>query len=187
MKAIWILLILVLSSNSWGGIVNINTLYFSDTLTTSTSAVTTRTQYDLGIGIHIGSKKMVLAQLLYGSYSAADTANSITQTYSVTDMGINFGFYIGKARNWIFDIAYMLISKAKYNDGTGGTGVEWRGTAIKADFGYLFDIDENFQFSTKLYYYSPSFTEQVTDTTTLATVSYRRATIYPGFALYWVF
>jgi hypothetical protein len=187
MKLLLTVLLFLMIPKAFAGVVTLNSLYYSDALTTSTEAKNTRTQYDLAVGIHIGSKKSVLAQLIYGSYASNDTSNSITRAYTQTDMGINFGFYIGKQRNWIFDIAYMITSKAKYNDGTGASEIEWRGTAIKADFGYLFDMDENFQFSTKLFYYAPTFIEEVSNTTTLTAVSYKRVSMYPGFAIYWVF
>lgn len=143
-------------------------------------------QWDLAIGIHIGSKKYMVAQLVYGSFNATDSDDTVTQTYTQTDMGFNFGFYIGRGRNWIIDVAYMMTSKAKFSDGSGND-VEWRGTSIKADIGYLFEMDENFQFSAKLFYYMPAFIEQISNTTTIEQVSYRRTTMYPGFAIYWVF
>lgn len=183
----WLLVFVIFfqTSLAHAGVVHLNTLYFSDGLTTTADSKVARTQWDFGLGYFIGGKKKFLTQFVYGSYNSTDSDGTNTVTYAGTDMGLNFGYVFGRGGGWIVNLAYMFISKAKYNDGAG-TEIEWRGTALKADFGYLFNITDGLDFSAKLFYYAPTFNEEVS-TTTLTKVSYKRVVIYPGLSMLWDF
>lgn len=168
------------------GIMHVNSLYYSDAMSAGSETKANRLQWDAGIGVELGPRKNYLIQIVYGSFNSTDEVGSVTKTYAGTDMGINFGYQFGSKKSWIVDAAYMFISKVKYSDGSG-TEVEWRGTALKADFGYQFWlVDELLALGLKIFYYAPTFTEEIS-TTTLTQVSYKRTVIYPGVSLLWNF
>lgn len=167
---------LCFSHRAYAFYTDFNFVYFSDTLTESSTSTMTRTFYDLSLGINIDKKGQYTLGWNYGSVSANSTI-STTTTFALTEMGPKFNWHIDKERHWNFSCTYNLIVNAQYNDGS--TTSKWRGTSIKADFGYAPNISESFYAGVKLNYYQASFAEEVTSTT-LTTISYSRGIIYPS-------
>lgn len=154
-------------------------LYFSDTLKTSSETKISRVSWDLGIGNTMGTGNRWIWGLNYGSGTFNDTTSTAV-TFVFTDMGVKLGYFLTRQKNWVTNVAYNLDSRAKYNNGT--TEVELRGTSIKADVGYVFWPTETLGLALKMFYYAPTYKESVA-TTTLTTVSYNRATIYPSLSI----
>lgn len=157
-------------------VMDTNMMYFSDTATLADTTTTSRTQYDLGIGFAI--RKNYLFMLSYGSFNSSD-ATSTTTTFACTNMGIRFGMYFGQGRGWYTSLDYGIKATVTYS---GTSSEEYRGTSLKYDLGRLFWLGDSMALGLKLVYYAPSFNEKVVSST-LTTVSYTRATIYPGLSL----
>ena len=181
-QILYFFLFVILPYQAKALVLDLNTLYYSDQLTLSSPSTVSRLEWDLGIGFDV--KKAHIFALSYGSFSATDTISSTTTTFVTTDMGFRYGYFFSNRKTWLFTITYNLISKAAYNNGT--TNVELRGTSLKADMGYNFWIGDYSALALKIFYYAPSFTEEV-NTTTLTKVSYSRAVIYPGLNLFYMF
>lgn len=167
------------SSRAKAAFIDLNFLYFSDTLTTSSTVTTSRTSYDLGFGLTFGSGNRWLGGLNFGGGTFEDAATTTT-SYAFTDLGIKIGFFLSPRKTWLTTLAYNISSTADYDNGTSTYTL--RGTSIKADLGYCVWIMDSVAVALKLYYYLPSITESVLGTT-LTEVSYSRSTIYPGFSL----
>lgn len=162
--------------------IDINAGYLSDTMTTSSTVVTTRTNYDFALGIHLGSKKNYFIAISYGSLATSDQTTTTT-TFASQDTGIKFGTLFGKGRSWAFSVTYNFIGKAAYKAGAA-TEVELRGTSLKSDLGYYMWLGESTALAFKFMYYAPAFIEQVSGST-ITKVSYSRATVMPGMNFYW--
>ena len=78
-------------------------------------------------------------------------------------------------------LTYNLQTTAKYV--SGATDVEWRGSSLKIEFGYRPELTESLLAGMHLIYYTASFSEELTGSTTFALVSNSRAIIYPAFTL----
>ena len=66
------------------GNVDLNLLYYSDTLSTTTNSSSSKTLYDFCVGFSVYKNDSILIGWNYGSYATSSTANSSTTTYSST-------------------------------------------------------------------------------------------------------
>lgn len=181
-SALIIFSIMFLSNLVQASMLDLNLGYISDTMTTTSSVVTTRTDYDFALGIHLGTKKNFYIALSYGSFVASDQTTTTT-TFTSQDTGLKLGTLFGKGRTWAFSVTYNFIGKAAYKNGAA-TEVELRGTSMKGDIGYYMWLGESTALAFKLIYYAPTFIEQISGTT-ITPISYTRATILPGMNFYW--
>lgn len=159
-----------------------NVFYYSDTFTLATATSSKRTMYDFSVGMNLTKKGQLVLGWNYASSSFADDDGTTQTTLSVTDMGPKLAYYLDKELVWCIGVSYNLITKGSYSTG-GGSAIEYRGSSIKADLGYLPQISESFYLGLKLNYYKPSLKEEITGQTALAQVSYGRAVIYPSIAI----
>lgn len=165
---------------SAGLVLDANVFYLSDTFTYSNAdSVYQRTFWDLTAGGTLTKKGQIVLGWNYGSLTFADNPGTET-TLTVTDMGPKIYYYIDKELTWVIAATYNLITKADYSSGSSTS--ELRGTSIKAEAGYMPMITEGFYMGAKLNYYSVSFNEEVTNTTTLDQVTHKRTAIYPTFS-----
>ncbi len=176
-----LLLGLVLPSQSQAFVFDINTFYFSDSLKTSDSSTTSRTFYNLFLGFSLDKKDRYQVGWSYASFSTSDKAGDFNQTYSSTQMGPGFLWYLDKRRQWRLGLYYHLKVDGKYKT-TGSVAEELRGSAFAADFGYQIPMTESFSLAIRLNYSSTSYNESFEEDTK-TDVSYSRGIIYPSIGL----
>lgn len=180
-----IILTLIFYSNAKAAVIDINSFYLSDGMTSSTTNAVGKTFYSALIGFNIDKKGLFQLGWNYASYSTSDTVASGTPvTYVSTQMGPALVLYLNKDRNWRFGLAYNLTTKALSN--ATGASEEWRGTGIAGDLGYQIPVNETFSFGFRLNYSTTSFTEQVISTT-ITKINYKRTFIYPSISLAYEF
>lgn len=163
--------------------IDINGLYMSDTFAANATTTSSRTSYDLGIGLEFGKGDRWIGGLNYGGGTFTDEGTT-TVTFGFTDLGIKIGYFFSSRKTWFSTLAYNISSSAKYDNGT--TEVELRGTSLKADLGYAVWVSDSIAVAMKLCYYAPTFVESV-DGTTITDISYTRTLIYPSLSLMGLF
>ena len=182
MKALLIMLLACApSAHAVLPVFDLNLFYFSDTMLYSSSNTgTTRTFYDVMVGMPIAGKGRWVLGWNYDSMSFLDNPGTTTKL-SVTDMGPKLIYYVDKDRTWLLGLTYNLITKGTYDP--GGSSTELRGTSLRVEFGYTPHMTESLLMGAKLNYYKASFNEEVTNQTSLAKTTNGRTVIYPSFAI----
>lgn len=166
------------ASNS---VLDINTLYFTNTLTQTTEDSNSVTVYSAFAGFNVDKKGYFTLGWNYGAYSTVSTVGATTKTYTSSQMGPGFIFCLDKSREWRLGFAYNLVTVNKYTV-TGAVAQEWTGTGMAADFGYQFHFNDSFALGVRLNYSSSTFTKKLIGTTQ-TNVSYSKALIYPSLAI----
>lgn len=170
---------LLFCTNSFALSIDVNLFYFSDSVEHSSTSSSTDTFYDVALTMNLDKKGKFFTGWSYGSLSS-DRGSSLP-SITVTDMGPIFGWHINRGQNWVLVAVYNLISTAQFNDTTSGTKEEWRGSSYKVSFGYKgFVIEELLQAGLYLNYYGSNFSESISNTTTLSSISYSKSEIYPS-------
>jgi len=161
---------------------DVDLFYFSDNFSVGSGSANTysRLMWDIAPMIAVDKKAQFLIGWNYDSMAFTDSPGGAATTLTVTDMGPKLAYFINKDRTWEVAFTYDLITKANYT--SGSTTAELRGTAMKAEFGYLPQMWEGIYVGAKLNYYKPTFSEQVVSTT-LTKVTDGRTTIYPTFSV----
>ncbi len=158
-----------------------NGFYFSDNLKEANTNTYSRMFYDVTLGFSIDKAGFYQVGWDYVGHSTSDKDASATVTYTATQMGPRFVFYLDKKRFWRTSLAYNLVSSATYNDGT--TPTTWRGSALVGDFGYQLPIGESSALGLRINYSQASYSETLVGGTTYTKVSYSRTLIYPSLAI----
>ncbi|MGE0763065.1 MAG: hypothetical protein AB7N80_07300 [Bdellovibrionales bacterium] len=164
---------------------DLNIFYYTDALAATTDSDYKRTIYDFAIMLNLNRKGSLVLGWSYASVAADDTASSTTTSYSSTEMGPRFGYYFDRNFLWSFFFTYNLQAKSDYS--SGSSTAEWRGTSMKGELGYMPQWNEQFQAGVKLNYYKSTYNEQITNSTTLTSVSNGRTMIYPSLAFVYRF
>jgi hypothetical protein len=160
----------------------LNAFYFSDTMNTGTAAVSTRMFIETALGFMIDKNSRYFAGWAYAMHSASDSPSGTAITYASTEMGPRFVIMIDKAKEWSLGFGYYLVTKATYNP---GTSEEWKGTALKIDLGYNFNVNDAFQWGARLNYSSATYTEKLVGAA-YSTSSNSRIFIYPSVYTMWI-
>ncbi|MGE3974735.1 MAG: hypothetical protein AB7F59_09435 [Bdellovibrionales bacterium] len=172
------------SSSSGSILVDFNGFYFSDAATiSSTNSASTRMFYDASLMVRITKKGELYMGWNYGGYDTTVTTGSDTETYASSQMGPRFLWFMNKGRNWSLAAAYNLVTTAAYKAGSAGTALKWRGTAIKADIGYVSWLNDTFAIGGKVNYNSASYIESSEDGNTYIQATNTRVHIYPSIYL----
>ncbi len=177
----FLFIVCLCSSKASAGIVDLNLLYYSDTLSTTTNSSSAKTFYDFCLGFSVYKNDSILIGWNYGSYATSSTANSSTTTYSSTQMGPKFLFFLNHDHNWRLGLAYNLISKAAYQNGASPSET-WKGTAYAIDVGYQFQISDSLLFGARLNYSLSNYNEKLIGTTYTTDTS-TETFIYPSLAV----
>ncbi len=170
-----------LSPLASAGLVDLNLLYSTDSLSTTTSSSANKTFYDFCLGFSVYQKNSIIIGWNYAGYSTSSTASSVTSTYSSTQMGPKFLFYLNKDHNWRLGLAYNIISKATYQNGSSPSE-SWKGSAYAFDLGYQFQLSEEVFFGARLNYSMSSYNEKLIGTTYTTDTS-TQTFIYPSLAV----
>lgn len=160
--------------------------YFSDDLASTNNATSSRTIYDFAILMTSEGRQTIGIGWNYAGVSSEDEAGGVATSYSSTETGPKFSYLFGREQNWYLGLAYNLLAKAQFSQGAGSEA-EWRGTSIKAEFGYLPRINGKLNVGVKLNYHQATYNEQITNSTTLTETTNKKTMIYPTFALVWKF
>ncbi|MCB0385461.1 MAG: hypothetical protein KDD43_08715 [Bdellovibrionales bacterium] len=161
--------------------IDTNLFYLSDALSVTSDTTATKMFLDVSINLDLSKKGDFTIGWGYSIISIGDEAGGTETTFGLTEMGPRFGYYIDKERLWGLFLTYNLQATADYK--AGGTEVEWRGSSLKAEIGYRPELTENLLAGMHLIYYSASFSEQLSGSTTFTLVSNSRSIIYPAFTL----
>lgn len=161
-------------------LIDFNAFYFSDAASiSSTASASTRTFYDFMLGVKLDKKAKFYVGWNYGVYGTTSSAGSTTENYSSTQMGPKFLWFLGKDKNWVLGAAYNLVTNAAYSTG-GSSSQTWRGTAIKADFGYVSWLSDSWTIGGKMNYSSATFSEKFTNGDNYEKVTNTRVHIFPS-------
>lgn len=154
---------------------------FQDTFSNGgVSSSYTRTMWDLAPLVALDKKAHWLLGWNYDSMSFSDSPAAVPTTLTVTNMGPKIVYYFDKDRTWVTGFTYDLITTGNFT--SAGATSQFRGTALKAEFGYTPEMFSGVMMGAKMNYYKATFNEQVVSTT-LTKVSDGRTVIYPTFAI----
>ena len=163
------------------GIVDLNLLYYTDSTTATTVASGSKLFYDVCLGFSVYKNNEIIIGWNYANYSTSETAGTTTTTYSSTQMGPKFIFFLNHDHNWRIGAAYNLISKATYQNGANPSET-WKGSAYAIDVGYQFLLSETFLFGARLNYSLSSYNEKLIGAA-YSTISNSQTYIYPSLAV----
>lgn len=158
-----------------------NLFYLSDSFSSSSDSTSTRMFADLSLNLDLANKGQFTIGWGYSILNLGDNNGSTETSFSLTEMGPRFGYYIDKNKAWAMFFTYNLQAKATYD--TGSTPLEWRGSSYKFEFGYRPELFERLRAGMHLIYYSAAFSEELSNSTTYTLISNSRAIIYPAFSL----
>ena len=176
--------VLLTSISAKAVVAELGLFYFTDDLSSTNTMQNSRTIYDFAVLMTSDGRRLLGIGWNYAGVSSTD--NSTTETsYSSTETGPKFTYMFGREQNWYVGLAYNLLAKAQFSDASGEA--EWRGTSIKAEFGYLPKVSSRINVGVKLNYHQASYNEQITNTTTLTQTTNTKTMIYPTFAMVWKF
>ncbi|AZZ35401.1 hypothetical protein CIK05_00825 [Bdellovibrio sp. qaytius] len=158
--------------------------YFTDDLSSTSSISHSRTIYDFAVLMTSEGKRLLGIGWNYVG-ATSDDVTTATTSYSSTETGPKFTYMFGSNQDWYLGLAYNLLAKAQFSDANGSA--EWRGTSLKAEFGFLPKITSRINAGVKLNYHQASYNEQITNTTTLTQTTNTKTMIYPTFSLVFKF
>jgi hypothetical protein len=178
---LWILILFCLtlfSTERAAAYAELNFFYMTDALNNGTADTSSKMFAEGSLGFGIDRENRYLVGWSYGLYSTSNSA-ATTTTYSSTQMGPRFLWFMTKAKTWSLGLTYNIVSTATYDNGSG-SAEKWKGTSIKFDVGYNFPMSESWFVGVRLNYSSASYTERLVGTTTYSTVGYTSALTYPS-------
>lgn len=158
--------------------------YFTDDLSSTNNFKISRTIYDFAVLMTSEGRRVISIGWSYAGISSED-AGATTTSYSSAETGPKFTYLFGRELNWYLGLIYNLQAKAEFSDASGEA--EWRGTSLRAEFGYLPRISSKLNVGVKINYHQASYDEQITNSTTLTQDSNKKTMIYPTFAMIWKF
>lgn len=165
--------------------IELNAFYFSESETTATTSTASRMFIDAAIGFRIDKKGQYLVGWGYSTHSQTD-AGTATTTYTSTQMGPRFLWFIDKDKIWSLGLAYYLVTQASYSDGTGNAET-WKGSALHVDAGYNLPFSENLSMGLRLNYSSASYAEKLIGSDDYSTIAYVKTFIYPSICVVYTF
>ena len=163
------------------GLVDLNLLYYSDSTTATATAAGTKTFYDFFVGFGVYKNNAIDIGWNYAAFSSSEAAGATTVTYSSTQMGPKFIFFLNHDHNWRLGLAYNHTTSATYQNGASASET-WKGTAYSLDLGYQFLVSEAVLFGARLNYSISNYTEKLIGAA-YSTVSNSQTYIYPSLAV----
>jgi hypothetical protein len=157
---------------------DLNAFYYSDSFKVSGTSNETRIFGDVALGLNVDKKGAWIIGWNVGYVSANDQSTSNT-TYTVSEMGPKFGYFLDKDRVFGIWATYNLVVNGAYNAG-GGVAETWRGSSIKVEVGITPALDTDMFAGVKFIYHSETFNEVLIGATNYSQVAYSRAFIYPA-------
>lgn len=161
-----------------------NVFYFSDAFKITSTDASSFMAADASVNIALDSKKRWSIGWSYLTLTSQVKTAADNVQFSTSDMGPRVEWYISKDRAWGLGVVYNLISNATFK-GASLSNVKWRGTSIKADFGYTAEFGETFHLGMRANYYSASWIEQLIGSTEYSKITYTRGWIYPSLFFRW--
>ncbi len=176
--ALFFIFNLLICSKAHAGIVDLNLLYYSESTTATTAAAGTKTFYDFCVGFGVYKGNAIVVGWNYASYSSSQTTGTTAVTYTSTQMGPKFIFFLNKDHNWRIGAAYNITSSANYQNGAN-TAETWKGTAYAIDMGYQFLLSDTLLFGARLNYSISNYSEKLIGAA-YSTTSSSQTFIYPS-------
>lgn len=163
-----------------------NFFYFSDAFKITTPATNTFMAVDGSVNIDLDKKGQFTVGWAYISITnSSKNADGDVIAFTTSDMGPRLSWFLDKQKAWGLGVVYGLISNATYKGGEL-SNVKWRGTSLKADFGYTHEfVEESFFMGLRMNYYSASWIEQLVGSTDYSKITYTRGLIYPSLYFRW--
>lgn len=158
-----------------------NLFYLSDALDVTSDTTAVKVFMDFSVNLDLSKKGDFTIGWAYSIVTISDDDNGTSTTFGLNEMGPRFGYYLDKEKLWGLFLTYNLQARADYK--SGATDVEWRGSSYKFEIGYRPELTESLHAGMHLIYYTASFSEQLTGSTTFELVSNSRAIIYPAFTI----
>lgn len=184
-KSLTASLIILFSFSAQALTFELSAFYLTDELKSTIDTKSNRMFYDGAIIMTSEGKTTIGVGWSYAGLSINEENGLITNKYSSTETGPKFIYLFGKGKEWYSGLTYNLSAKAKFENNSGNA--EWRGTSIRAEFGYLPQITAKLQAGVKLNYHAASYTEQITNSSTLTQSTNKRNLIYPTFSMVYTF
>lgn len=150
--------------------------YYTDNFASATTTSANRLFFEVTLGFSTAKGRFIYGWD-YVSNSATDSGTAAT-SYTSTQMGPKFIWFMNKNRTYSLGFAYLLSSTANYSAGGGAAAETWTGTVMKADLGYNFWVSDSWTAGFHLNYSQASFNRQLISGTYTEN-SYSRTFIYP--------
>lgn len=179
-----IFLLLAMSSSKALAFFEFNAFYFTDSLTSSENANQSYTLFDLALGFPIDRQGRYSVGWNFSSYSVENRLGERSQN-NLTMMGPRFLIGINRQKTWTLGLTYNIESSATYR--SDSVSQTWKGTAIKADLGYNFELTERQFLAFRLNYLAASFNESLEAGDNYSKVNYARSQMFPSLAYLIVF
>lgn len=166
---VFVLAVFVISPRA-GAYIELNAFYIGDSFNTGATVSSTRMFVEGSLGFAIDRKSQFLVGWNYGLHTTSESANSNSTTYSSTQMGPRFIWFLTRSKSWSLGLAYNLVTKADFNS-DGNSTESWSGTALKADLGYNFSLGESSYLGVRLNYSSATYTSKLVGSTDYSEIS----------------
>lgn len=138
--------------------IDINGIFFQDSLSTTNSPSTTKTYYDLGAAISLYNRSPIYFGVTYVGYLSTDVDSSaVTTSWSAQDMGLFARYYVGRNRNFSMTAGYGINSTANYKLGSSASEI-WTGTSFFGKATYATELNEKLSLTLSMVYYAGNFT-----------------------------
>lgn len=177
--------VLLSSISAKAVVAELGLFYFTDDLSSTSNFSTSRTIYDFSVLMTSEGRRLLGIGWNYVGVSSEEGGDTTT-SYTSTETGPKFTYMFGREQDWYIGLAYNLLAKAQFSDPVAGEA-EWRGTSLKAEFGFLPKINNRINAGVKLNYHQASYNEQITNSTTLTQTTNTKTMIYPTFSMVFKF
>lgn len=138
--------------------IDLNGIFLQDSLSTTNNPSTTKTYYDLGVGLSLYNRSPFYFGMSYIGYSSTDgDSSAVTTSWSSQDMGFFVRYYIGRNRNFSITGGYGISSTATYKLGASSSEV-WTGTSYFGKATYVTELNEKLSLTLSIVYYSGNYT-----------------------------
>lgn len=138
--------------------IDLNGIFLQDSLSTTNNPSTTKTYYDLGVGLSLYNRSPFYFGMSYIGYTSTDVDSSaVTSSWSSQDMGFFVRYYIGRNRNFSITGGYGISSTATYKLGASSSEV-WTGTSYFGKATYVTELNEKLSLTLSIVYYSGNYT-----------------------------
>lgn len=183
MKQILVFLSFILAIFSFGqrtdAYIELNAFYIGDSFNVGSTSTSSRMFVEGSLGFAIDRKSHYLIGWNYGMHTISEDANSVSSSYSSTQMGPRFIWFFTRSKSWSLGFAYNLVTKSEYKSGTNSTE-SWSGTAFKVDLGYNFAIGDSSFLGVRLNYSSATYTSKLVGSTDYSEISNSVTSTYPS-------
>lgn len=162
-------------------VMDLNLLYFTDSLSTNETTSYGATFYNLFLGLNLNRDGSYQMGWNYSNHLTESKESGVNVSYKTTQMGPGFIAYLDKKKAFRLGVSYNLVTTGSHQR-SGEAKEDWRGTAINADIGYQIRFESRMSLGLRLNYSSASYVES-RQNSTVEDISHKKNLIYPSVAL----